>query len=140
MLRATAERVFNFWTPCFQFDNVNRCGINTGIIRGTPSLQLNIPWSKIKRWIVLRVTRKKYVALIGYQHDVVNLAIHQLRAKRVRRKRARRIIRQWVRPWIGRRRQFAICDPIYRKQAVVGKQEMEIIGFKVENLCTNLLN
>ena len=49
--------------------------------------------------------------VLQHQHNVVELALHQVDV--IRRRRTRRGHRRfWVRPWIGRRRQFGLYDQL----------------------------
>ena len=48
------------------------------------------------------------VALLQHQYDLIDVALHHIRRRR--RKRRRREV--WVRPWIGRRRQFGLYDQL----------------------------
>ena len=51
------------------------------------------------------------VALLQHQYDLIDVALHHIRRRR--RKRKRREV--WVRPWIGRRRQFGLYDQLLVK-------------------------
>ena len=53
------------------------------------------------------------LALLQHQYDLIDLAVHHIQDYRIRRRRRRRRRRDvWVRPWIGRRRQFGIYDQL----------------------------
>lgn len=53
------------------------------------------------------------LAVLQHEHDLINLALHQIQENRIRRRRRRRKRREvWVRPWIGRRRQFGLYDQL----------------------------
>ena len=52
------------------------------------------------------------IAVLQHQQDLVELTLHQVDVIRRRRKR-RGHRRFWVRPWIGRRRQFGLYDQLH---------------------------
>ena len=54
-----------------------------------------------------RLRQEYELAVLQHQHDMNQLALFQFRANRIRRRRGQRR-RVWIRPWIGRRRQFGM--------------------------------
>jgi len=50
------------------------------------------------------------IAILQHQQNLMELALHQIHVTRRRRRRGQR--RYWVRPWIGRRRQFGLYDQL----------------------------
>ena len=54
------------------------------------------------------------VALLQQQYDLIDLTINCIEESRRRERRRRRRIRReiWVKPWIGRRRQFGLYDQL----------------------------
>ena len=56
--------------------------------------------------------RRQYLPVLEHQHDLIELTLHQLRANRAGRRRRERRRRNWVRPWIGRRRHYGIYDQL----------------------------
>ncbi|XP_070188769.1 uncharacterized protein [Littorina saxatilis] len=59
-----------------------------------------------------RLRREYQLAVLQHQHDLIDLTLYQVRANRPRRRRGERGRRNWVRPWIGRRRQFGMYDQL----------------------------
>ncbi|KAK7097241.1 putative nuclease HARBI1 [Littorina saxatilis] len=59
-----------------------------------------------------RLRREYQLAVLQHQHDLIDLTLYQVRAGRRRRTRGERGRRNWVRPWIGRRRQFGMYDQL----------------------------
>ena len=59
-----------------------------------------------------RLRREYQIAVLQHQQDLIQLAVHQVRANRARGRRLRRRRRHWVRPWIGRRQQFGLYDQL----------------------------
>ncbi|XP_068235815.1 putative nuclease HARBI1 [Palaemon carinicauda] len=59
-----------------------------------------------------RLRREYLLAVLQHQHDLIDLTLYQLRANKARRRRGERRRKNWVRPWIGRRRQFGIYDQL----------------------------
>ena len=59
-----------------------------------------------------RLRREYLLAVLQHQHDLIDLTVYQLRAKRAWRGRYKRRRNHWVRPWIGRRRQFGMYDQL----------------------------
>ncbi|KAK7098249.1 hypothetical protein V1264_002589 [Littorina saxatilis] len=59
-----------------------------------------------------RLRREYQLAVLQHQHDLIDLTLYQVRASRRRRTRGERGRRNWVRPWIGRRRQFGMYDQL----------------------------
>lgn len=57
-----------------------------------------------------RLRRQYLLAVLQHQNDVFQLVILKLRRDRRRGRRRRRT--SWVRPWIGRRRQFGMYDQL----------------------------
>ena len=51
------------------------------------------------------------IAVLQHQQNLMELTLHQLHIIR-RRGRRRRQRRFWIRPWIGRRRQFGLYDQL----------------------------
>ena len=49
------------------------------------------------------------IAVLRHHQNRMELALHQIRVMRKRRRGQRRF---WVRPWIGRRRQFSLYDQL----------------------------
>jgi len=50
------------------------------------------------------------IGVVQHQQNLTELALHQIHVIRRRRRRGQR--RYWVRPWIGRRRQFGLYDQL----------------------------
>jgi len=50
------------------------------------------------------------IAVLRHQQNLMELALHQIHVIRRRRRRGQR--KYWVRPWIGRRRQFGLYDQL----------------------------
>ena len=59
-----------------------------------------------------RLRREYPLAVLQHQHDLIDLTAYQLRAKRAWRGRYKQRRNHWVRPWIGRRRQFGMYDQL----------------------------
>ena len=55
---------------------------------------------------------RDYLPLLQYQHNLINLTLHQLRVNRARRRECERRRRYWVRPWIGRRSHYGLYDQL----------------------------
>lgn len=59
-----------------------------------------------------RLRQEYQLVVLQHQYDIIELALHQIRANRMRKRRGQRRGRVWVRPWIGRRRQFGLYDQV----------------------------
>ena len=59
-----------------------------------------------------RLRQQYLLPVLQHQHDLIDLTLYQLRANRARRRRGERRRRNWVRPWIGRRRHFGMYDQL----------------------------
>ena len=59
-----------------------------------------------------KLRREYLLAVLQHQHDLIDLTLYRLRANRARRRRGEQRRKNWVRPWIGRRRQFGMYDQL----------------------------
>ena len=59
-----------------------------------------------------RLRRDYLLAVLQHQHDLIDLLLYRLRASRAKRTKVKRKRKNWVRPWIGRRRQFGRYDQL----------------------------
>ena len=58
-----------------------------------------------------RLRQEYQIAVLQHQQDLIELALYQVGHNQARR-RGRRRRRHWVRPWIGRRKQFGLYDQL----------------------------
>ncbi len=59
-----------------------------------------------------RLRQEYQRAVLQHQYDILALELHQIRVNRRRRRRGQRRRHVWVRPWIGRRREFGLYDQL----------------------------
>ncbi|KAK6190989.1 hypothetical protein SNE40_002741 [Patella caerulea] len=56
--------------------------------------------------------RREYqIAVLRHQNDLIDLALYKMRAKRIRKRRGQRR-KNWIRPWILRRREYGMYDKL----------------------------
>jgi hypothetical protein len=72
-----------------------------------------LPFRDLLQFFVDLQRGRMEVTILQHQYDLIDLAIHHIQDNRIRRRRKRRRRREvWVRPWIGRQRQFGLYDQL----------------------------